>query len=86
VGHPLTRSSISSIDVAWQYAIGARGSEDPALRKMEKHFAQLAEEHFNSGLLAYGRITDLIRGATCLGMYNYWTAQYHKVSFVGEGL
>ena len=56
------------------------------MRKMEKHFAQLAEEHFNSGLLAYGRITDLIRGATCLGMYNYWTAQYHKVSFVGEGL
>ncbi|KAG7531718.1 hypothetical protein FFLO_04160 [Filobasidium floriforme] len=66
---------------AWvnaMYAIGARGSEDPALRKMEKHFAQLAEEHFNSGLLAYSRITDLVRGATCLGMYNYWTAQYHK--------
>lgn len=52
---------------------------------MDKHFAQLAEEHFNSGLTRFNRILDLVRGATCLGMYNYWTAQYHKVGLVTQG-
>jgi hypothetical protein len=47
---------------------------------MEKHFAQKAEFEFTEGLAAFSRLVDLVRAASLLGMYLYWTAQFHKVS------
>lgn len=67
-------------DIRSQFTIGARGSDDPILKKMERHFCETAMEQFDLGATGFTQVLDVIRAGTCLGAYMYWTAQVHKVN------
>lgn len=64
------------------YALVARFSPAPKLKRFEEHFYQIASAQLTNAVKAVDRPFDATRAATILTVYNYSQAQYQAATMM----